>query len=526
MITAVIVIVTIIAIGLFSTILYFLFNKELIANDSGKVMFEIDYKKRKIRNINHPSLSGTKIPNSQKISAFYNGKWMDLDKFMTFFDKATNKKYRNAMHDIENEKDVKVSFEINALKNHQPKKTTRKGKIAKMFEWKGKKNFTMTTTMFKCDNSFIGGEIKFFLPNPEFKTTFTERIESSSLGTFDSKFIGFWVFNMRETTLETKNIFFQQMKKAIGLSDMKYFLYENKLVLVMPTTSLIFIKKKIAKRKQNIQKVLNKKGAKKYFDQSGTLFTKRIDSPKKNSELLIKLDYVIWKSLKLNTESTYAADDIQVFQKYKHAYITIEQTIKAKSMQTIETRVKKFGGKRAIIKYIFPDIKDTPSRFIAMVLTNDIMRVKMMNAHAEKITSEVASSPGIMDVDALWLIDNARKIVNNKIIYMVEYDDKTPQKLLFAIIMQLQERGILCGIRIRKADVKDMTALTRVAPKFIVIDRELSKIAHSSETYVKLSTIREVAAKKGTKMIYELPSLKLDAKQRKVIGLEFYYDYK
>ncbi len=98
---------------------------------------------------------------------------------------------------------------------------------------------------------------------------------------------------MRDTTLETKNIFFQQMKKAIGLSDMKYFLYENKLVLVMPTTSLIYIQKKINKRKPHIQKVLNKKGSKKYFDQSGTLFTKRIASPKQSTELLIKLDYII-----------------------------------------------------------------------------------------------------------------------------------------------------------------------------------------------------------------------------------------
>ncbi|TCG11582.1 MHO_4530 family protein [Mycoplasma todarodis] len=526
MFIAIIVIITILFTGLLIAILYFLFNKELIANDSGKIMFEIDYKKRKIRNIKHPALSGTKIPNSQKISSFYTTKWTDLDKFMTFFDKETNKKYRNAMHDIENEKDVKVSFEVRPVRNHQPKIQTRKNKILKKLEWKGKKNFEMKTTLFKCENSFIGGEIKFWLPNPETKMTFPDKVSKKSMSKFDAKFIGFWVFCMRETTPEIKNTFFNQMKKAIGISDMKYFLYENKLVLVMPTQSLIQVKKKIQKRNPQIQKVLKKKGAKKYFDHSGTLFTKRIDSPKKNADLLIKLDYIIWKSLKLNTQSTYAEDDIQVFQKYKHAYITIEQTIKAKSMETMETRVRKFGGKRSIIKYIFPDIKGTPSRFIAMVLTNEVMRIKMMNSHAEKITSEISSSPGIMDVNAQWLIDNSRKIVNNKIIYMVEYNDKTPQKLLFAIIMQLQERGILCGIRIRKADVKDMTALTRVAPKFIVIDRELSKVAHNSETYVKLSVIREVAAKKGTKMIYELPSLKLDSKQRKVIGLEFYYDYK
>ncbi len=522
---AIIISILLIAIGLFSTILYFLFNKETIANDSGKIMFEIDYNKRRIRNINHPALSGTKIPNSQKISSFYSGKWKDLDWFMTFFDKETNKKYRNAMYDIENEKDVKVSFDVTALKHFHAKEQKKKGRT-KTFKYKGKKNFKMRTTLFKCNNDLIGGEIKFFLPSPQIKVIFPDKIKESSLSQFTNKFVGFWVFNMRETTPEIKNTFFLQMKKALGLNEMKYFTYENKLVLVIPTQSLILIKKKISKREPYIQKAMNKKGIKKYFDHSGTLFTKRIDSPKKNSDLLIKLDYIIWKSLKLNTQSTYADDDIQVFQKFKQAYITIEQAIKAKSMQTIETKVRKFGGKRAIVKYIFPDITDTPSRFIAMVLTNEVMRVKMMNAHAEKIMESSSKLPGIIDVNAEWLIENAENISNDKMIYMIEYNDKTPQKLLFAIIMQLQERGILCGIRIRNADVKDMTALTRVVPKFIVIDRELSKIAHELWLYVKLSTIKDVAARRGTKIIYELPSLKLDTKQRKVIGLEFYYDYK
>ncbi len=522
MLTTIVVIITLSFIGLTMSILYFIWNKRVIANDNGRVMFEIDYKNRKIRNINHPALHGIRISNSQKLWSFYSGKWINLDKFLSLMDENTIKKFRNAMHEIEIEKEDKIVFNANMLKGRSKNNKSQN----KKWTWFGPKKLDLEVKLFRSEKELICGEIKFFLPNKITNNKFSDRITSAQLAKIEYDFFGFWVFNMRATTSETKNAFFIQMKKALRIYNMKYFLYENKVVLVLPTQSLDYLKKRINKRRLNIERALSKKGNKKYFKQSGILYSDPIKTPKKGKELLIKLDYLIWKSLKLKSRSIFDSQDIPIFVKFKNAYITVEQNIKAQSMETVEVKVKKAIGNRLIIKYMLPDIKDVSPRFITMVLTNNLTRIRMINSYANKIIESKKDTPGILDVNADWLIENAKKLKNKKIIYMIKNNKQTSQELLFAIIMQLQERGILCGIKVRKADVKCLTWLVRVAPKFIVIDREISKIAHKPDMYVKLSAIRKVAAEKGTKIIYETPSKKLDFKQKQVIGLEFYYDYK
>ncbi|CAM9126566.1 MHO_4530 family protein [Mycoplasma marinum] len=531
MVIAIITISIILILGMVVAILYLLFNKDLIANDSGKIMFEIDYKNRKIRNMNHPSLIENRLPHSQRINKFYNNKWMKLDEFTSIFDEYTNKKIRNSLHELENGIAEKKTFPVFIIKNNPIKKMSSKEK--------NKKDFLMHATLFKCkdkkndgifESGYIAGEIKFALPMHEDKKIFPSRISPNKLFQFEEKFIGLWVFNLRELKSYQKDLFFQAIHDNLGIKNLKYFLYENKLAVVIPTSSIILTDRKLSRKESKLEKILYAKGFKQYYDLNGLLLTRRISSPKKNAETIIKLDYLLWKSDKMNAKSRYLDEDIQEFQKYKEAYVTVSQAIKAQSMISRSTRVKKYSevdsprNKRGLINYLYPDIENIEPRYFAMVLSNPNMRRKMMDAHAQKVMESPETQPSILDVNAEWLIKRSASITNKKIIYMVEYTSETQHKLLFATIKKLQERKIMCGIRIQNADIKHLTTIIRIEPKFMIIDREVSKTAHNPATYVKLASIAEAA--KNTYIIYELPSRKIDAKQRKVISLKFYYDYK
>ncbi|MCP4337269.1 MAG: hypothetical protein GY679_05495 [Mycoplasma sp.] len=509
-----IVIISGLTLALIFLIIFWYARKNYLNPNRGKVMFEIDNKKRLYRHIVYKWIGNNKIPNINHSVVLYSRKWKPIENFTKFFNKETIKKYREALHLLDTNKEKEVEFET-VLKNIYSKHKND--------------NFEMKTTMNKSSSEFIHVMLSYnnntkqspIEQIPLFEASFFKKLKLSStilliLNTKQSK-------NSQEEELIKLN----KIKKIVkrNIYNRSYaFVYKDRLIFSIPTSNQNKINVQIKKWIKDIIKDIKNIGLESWCSSGGFISNIIPDTPKKIQTAIIRLEYLIYKSKKTKQFEYFVSEDLAKFKEFSKIYFEYEQASRAGNVEIEEIPVRHYNSRKLLVNYYKPKVKiEGDDDLIQKIGSINYLKVKMADSFTKKIIDTKPEQSLLLDVNSSWFIQNYSKLTNKKIVYTLDFKKIIDHKHIGASISQIQENGFLCAIKINLYNIEVSNLIDEAKPKFIIIDSILAQKIWEPKVSLKLTNLYQVAKERKIKLIYENPTRNIDSKQVEKIGLEFYY---
>ncbi len=512
-ITEILLITTIILLGLTLIILILILfvRKNFLPINSGKVIFEINRKKRTFRYMNHKSIENNKIPHTNNINGLYSGRWNLSDKFLKIFSDSTLKRYRAAVRtmDTTNQKEVEFS-----------------GKLRKSLIKRSKKDcFNIKILLNKADDGFIHATIIYKRITSTTKEFSLPTFNSKAFQNYKTKQVVLMIFNTKDRT-KTK------WKQVISIINKNLiykpnpFLYKGRIIFAFPTNTPEKTLNSISKNSLKIIRGIKNTGIGFLCSAGGVMSSEAPDTPKKINETIIKLEYLINKSSYSKKLEKIETKDWSAFKLFRESYITYEQAIRTGDLEYKKAIVKKYKTNKPLVHFLYPEITDMNEKMFRKINSINYLRYGLIEKHISHILKEGVSKPSIVDVTTFWFLNNYHKINNKNIVYLIDVRNLESKTHMMAAIAQTQEKGFLCGIRLSEIKQDEINLIEKIRPKFVVIGRPLSTYIQDPENLLKLINLKSIINGKGIKVIFEEPSLKIDSKLVEKVGLDFFFNFK
>ncbi len=508
---ALVVLITLAVIILITLILFLIAKRPSFISNKGKVMFELNAKKRKFRYIFHDSMSQNKIPHTQNMIGVYDGKWQSFDRISKIFSESSIKSFKLGMHFLENQVDEEYSFQA---------------KFKRSFFNKKQHDFKMDVNMHNVKNGSINVTFIYEFKDKEAQKVKYPEFTSNAFSNWKSETATVIMFNTEASSFNKIPQIINLFKKYTGEKEMQPMLYKDRLCLAIYTNNEKRLGKKIEKNTKLIIDNIFKNGIGAAVSAVGYITTQRPNTPKKILNAIIQLEYLIYKSKNTKTIESLKEDDFEELQTFQKEYIAVEQAIRVGDIEFKNTKVKNYKTSRPVVEFGYASIEHVSPNWLRKILLIDYLRKKLIDSHIDSINNKNLIKPIIIDVNKKWFIKNYKNIKNKNIVYTVDIMTIEKRGQLLATMSQLQETGIFCGARLSNLDLSVINFIEKARPKFIIIDHSISSKIYDQNIYLKLINLNKIIQGKGIKLIYETPIKTIDQRQVEQIGLEFYYDYR
>ncbi len=477
--------------------------------NNGRLVFEVDYDNRKIRFVKHKFMSMSKIPETKRKHNLYSGQWVDLEKFVYLFNDSTQKAIRNVLFDINEDKKINERILLSKRNN------------SIFGEYEVNSNFQ------KSSSGFIQVNIQYHKKIDKVQNWNLKKWNKSDL---KNKVKNKYLILFAAKVQNDKNLhseIFREIKFIFKKIKMHFIIEGNTMIVVIPTDSVDKKYDNILKKIPKLKKNLLKRGLAQSYSYVAMHKVDKPESPKEINNILLLIEYLLYKSRITNKIGTYnEAQDDKAFTEFKTSYLIMDQAIRAGDIETGLTRVRNYKTNKPLISYAYPTSSKISNKWLNKLSLSQDFREAMVDAHTSKYINKIKSEPMILDVNQNWLMKNYDKIKNKKIIYCINLSGDTPAHELALIVDALKTKEIYCAIRIMKLNHKTTTLIKSAKPQFLLIDRKLASAAYKREIFSALVDINKMAKSANVKIIYELPSEKLDNRQSEKLGLKFYYNFK
>lgn len=479
-------------------------------NTKGVRVFKLDAYTRKLMPIESPISQKFIIKNIKE------GHWTSLKDLYRHFDnpEVISKQFRDAINKIAAD-NITSSFEFESKIIMTTKKVPYKFSIM-MSPINDESDY-----LLRIDWNIIKDERK--------SNTHTPPVTKEFIIEDPSPVKGFVAFNLTTSIDDADKKLMNVFREATN-KDLTYF--KNNDVLVVT-----FFGQKTKQVNKQINSFINKvkgkafnMGAKTFFNGSGYITLKEVDSSKNMKRVLRALDFFVILSIDLNQNfisNQTESYDPEEFKKYAKASQVFRTSVRTGDFETQYIPIKIKNSRKKVIDYAYPKITGLNEMMIEKLLTNRNNKIDLINAHSKKVgIKSEADKPVLIDVNSDWLIENHKKVAYKKAIYVINIQQSTKYSVLRQVIEEMTEKGYYFAIRVQHFSELVTTLIKQTEPQFILVDQGVwgENGLANTQTYISLLTIKQIADASNIKVIYEQPSELIDEKMAEEIGMKFFYN--
>ena len=353
------------------------------------------------------------------------------------------------------------------------------------------------------------------------------KIEKNKIMNIKQPIKGFIAFNIVKKTNEKILKFVSLLKINNKKGNIYYLNHDSFLIILIANLKRKQVEKSILKIKNNVLNTKFSSEIRYLYKGSSVAISSKANSVKRVNQILQTLNFLTIDSKKRNEEFLLLDENFNKnkFKTYNQALKIFNNSLKDKKFQIVVSSVRNIGNNNRMVDYVFPKIKNINENLFNWIISDLACKKDLTNAFAEKILIKTSRKPIMLDVNDGWIIDNLDRIKNKRALMVIKFNkiNKTNEKINF--IKSIHARELLVAFTISDYNENIVSILRKTKPRFILVDDIIwtSDKLLISNYFMKLMSLNDLTKKYKIKILYKNPSLILDKKTYRDIGLKYYF---